>query len=176
MKKTEQRHVWAARTLALAPDDRVLEIGCGHGHLTELICEGLNGGHYVGVDQSERMIASAAKRNEAAIRAGKARLITAPLHELAEGELHFNKICAANVNLFWTGQAARELALLRGLLLPEGKLYLFNQPPAASKLDAITDSTIRNLTAAGFAICGVETSGPADGLEAPVVCVVATLA
>jgi SAM-dependent methyltransferase len=63
--------------MAVEPNDRVLEIGCGHGVAATLICERLEGGRYTAVDRSRKMIDAAARRNAAHVGAGRAEFICA---------------------------------------------------------------------------------------------------
>jgi SAM-dependent methyltransferase len=121
---------WAVETLAPAPADRLLEIGCGPGVAVSLVCEHLDGGRIVAVDRSPTAIARAARRNAACVAAGKAVLHTAALESLRPADLPggpegFDKVFAMNVNLFWVRSPARELALVRTLLRPGGALFLF---------------------------------------------------
>jgi len=163
------RLTWAVEILAVDPSDRILEIGCGYGTAVSLISERLNGGSIVAIDQSDKMIRAAEKLNEHNRTAGIASFIAAPLHEADLGQGRFNKIFAVNVNLFWM-KAARELDIIRDRLLPEGALYLFNQPPVPDKLRHIADRTSSNLADAGFAVKRIVTG---DQSPVPVVCVIA---
>lgn len=166
-----ERLIWAVETLAVAPSDRLLEIGCGHGTAVSLICGKLADGNITAIDQSEKMIAAAEKKNRDHIAAGKAIFHTAALDKADLSPVGFNKIFAVNVNLFWM-QPARELAIIKALLLPGGAVYLFNQPPSASKINNIADKTAQNLLDAGFSIKQViiEELNPV-----PAVCAIAQL-
>jgi hypothetical protein len=42
--KEAERFGWALETLAIAPTDRILEIGCAHGVAVSLVCERLESG------------------------------------------------------------------------------------------------------------------------------------
>src|SRR2546421_5357703 len=71
-----QRSAWAVSLLEVRPTDRVLEIGFGPGvAVAQLVRAGA--GHVSGIDHSEVMLRQAAKRNEAAIRAGQVTLVRA---------------------------------------------------------------------------------------------------
>jgi ubiquinone/menaquinone biosynthesis C-methylase UbiE len=114
--------------LDIRPDDRVLEIGCGHGVAATLICERLVGGHLTGVDRSAKMIEAASRRNAAYVEAGTADFIVARLEHLDLGARRFDKILAVRVGLFHREpDRARQLAekwLARG-----GALTAVFDPP-----------------------------------------------
>jgi ubiquinone/menaquinone biosynthesis C-methylase UbiE len=59
-----ERFLWAAELIAIQPDDSILEIGCGAGILTELLAHCIEEGKIVAIDQSEKMITIAEKRNK----------------------------------------------------------------------------------------------------------------
>jgi SAM-dependent methyltransferase len=86
--------------LDVRADDRVLEIGCGHGVAATLVCERLEGGRLTAVDRSAKMIAAASRRNAAYVEAGAAEFITMALERLELGDRRFDKIFAVRVGLF----------------------------------------------------------------------------
>jgi ubiquinone/menaquinone biosynthesis C-methylase UbiE len=114
--------------LDIQPDDRVLEIGCGHGVAASFVCERLIGGHLTGVDRSAKMVEAAARRNVAYVDAGKADFVVATLEELDFGDRRFDKIFAVRVGLFHREpERARQLA--EKWLAPAGKLTAVFDPP-----------------------------------------------
>lgn len=153
--KIPARLIWAVETLAVAPDDQILEIGCGGGVAASLICEKLTTGKLTAIDRSDKMIAQAAQKYAVQIEAGRVDFRVAALDEMAEAGLQFNKIFAVNVNLFWTQTASEsegEMAILKSLLREEGTLYIFYEPPDQNKAEALADSVSQNLETNGFTI------------------------
>jgi ubiquinone/menaquinone biosynthesis C-methylase UbiE len=114
--------------LDIQPDDRVLEIGCGHGVAASFVCERLVRGHLTGVDRSAKMIAAAARRNAAYVDAGKAFFIVATLEELDLGDRRFDKIFAVRVGLFHR-EPGRARRLAERWLAPDGTLTAVFDPP-----------------------------------------------
>src|SRR5918997_1691378 len=115
--------------LDIRPDDRVLEIGCGHGVAATLVCERLEGGHLTAIDRSAKMIEAATRRNAACIEAGRAEFLVADLEELDLGERRFDKIFAVRVGLFHR-EPERAHALAERWLAPGGRLFAFFDPPS----------------------------------------------
>jgi len=86
--------------LEVQPDDRVLEIGCGHGVAATMVCERLEKGRLTAVDRSQKMIAAASRRNAAYVEAGTADFLVMHLEDLDLGERRFDKVLAVRVGLF----------------------------------------------------------------------------
>ena len=114
--------------LDVRPDDRVLEIGCGHGVAATLVCERLEGGHLTAVDRSAKMTQTAARRNAAHVEAGRAEFLVADLEDLDLGERRFDKIFAVRVGLFHR-EPERARGIVERWLAPGGAVFVFFDPP-----------------------------------------------
>lgn len=116
-------------SMEIAPNDRILEIGCGHGVAATLICRQLKGGRYVAVDRSQKMVAAAAKCNGEFVQAGIAQFLHASLEALDLGDAKFDKVLAMRVRLFHD-DAPRARALAERWLAPGGRLFVAYDEPA----------------------------------------------
>ena len=115
--------------LEIQPDDRVLEIGCGHGVAATLVCERLEGGRLTAIDRSAKMIEAAKRRNAAYVEAGRAEFLVASLEDLDLGERRFDRIFAVRVGLFHRDpDGARTLA--ERWLVPGGAVFAFYDSPS----------------------------------------------
>jgi ubiquinone/menaquinone biosynthesis C-methylase UbiE len=119
--------------LQVGPNDRVLEVGCGHGVAATLVCERLEGGHLTAIDRSPKMIEPPGARNAAYVEAGKAEFLVAALEDLDLGDRRFDKIFAVRVGLFHRDpERARRMA--ERWLAPGGTLLaVFDEPPRRSE-------------------------------------------
>ncbi|MFD0788212.1 class I SAM-dependent methyltransferase, partial [Micromonospora azadirachtae] len=144
---TSHRQRWVVETMAIAPDDQVLEIGCGRGTAVSLVADRLTSGRIVAIDRSATMARLAAKRNEIHISSGRAEIRRAELESVDFPPGHFTKIFAVNVSLFWLGAATPQMDRLRRLLAPQGRLYVFGERPTAVNVSA----TEQLLATYGFA-------------------------
>jgi cyclopropane fatty-acyl-phospholipid synthase-like methyltransferase len=170
--RASERQAWAVDVLAVEPDDRLLEVGCGHGVAVSLVCERLDGGHITAIDRSQKMIDMASERNRECVESCKATLQTATFEEADLGSRSFDKIFAIHVAAFWR-RPAENLGAARERLAPGGALYLFNQSPGWQRPEAAEGFT-RQLTELlprhGFGVDEVLTG---DLKPAPVVAMVA---
>lgn len=123
--KASKRLLWAVEVLRVAPDDRILEVGCGHRVAVSLVCERLAGGRITAVDRSPKMIEMAERRNERHAR--KARFVAASLAVADLGNEIYDKAFAVHVAALEKPRAA--LDVVRRRLAPGGRLYLFSQAP-----------------------------------------------
>jgi len=117
--------------LDIGPDDRVLEIGCGHGVAATMVCERLAGGRLTAIDRSARMIEAASRRNAAYVEAGKAEFLVGSLEDVDLGDRRFDKIFAVRVGLFHR-EPERAHDLAGRWLAPGGAVRAFFDSPAAS--------------------------------------------
>ena len=114
--------------LDIRPEDRVLEIGCGHGVAATLVCERLGAGRLTAIDRSPKMIDVATRRNEEHIAAGKAEFLVGAIEDIDLGDRRFDKIFAARVGLFQR-ESDRAHALASRWLAPGGRISVFYDEP-----------------------------------------------
>ena len=117
--------------LGIGPNDRVLEVGCGHGVAATFVCERLAGGRLTAIDRSPKMIAAAAHRNAAFVESGTAEFLVARLEALDLGDRRFDVIFAVRVGLFHR-EPARARGLVEPWLAPGGAIHAFFDPPRLS--------------------------------------------
>ena len=114
--------------LGLRPDDRVLEIGCGHGVAATMVCERLDRGKLTAIDRSAKMIAAAERRNARFVEAGTAEFIVAELEKLDLGSRRFDVVFAVRVGLFQR-EPERAHALVEPWFAPAGRVLTFYDAP-----------------------------------------------
>jgi SAM-dependent methyltransferase len=157
--RVPRRVQWAVQLLGVAPDDEILEIGCGPGVAISLVCEQLAGGRITAIDRSATAIQRATGRNAHHVASGKAVLRQVELAGLGPTGQRFDKVFAINVNLFWVRPADTELRLIGQLLRPGGALHLIYDPPGQEQADRVTRAVTAALASHGFATT-VTTGGP----------------
>ena len=128
MRDVSERLRLIVDRLGLAEEDRVLEIGCGHGVAASLVCERLRGGRYTAIDRSAEMIAAARRRNARHVAAGMAEFLPGALEEVDLGERRFDVVFAVRVGIFHR-EPERAAALVEPWLAPGGRLLPFFDAP-----------------------------------------------
>lgn len=136
---TAARHVRALERIAPGPDDRVLEVGCGHGVTATLVLERLAGaGDLTAIDRSSTMVAAAGARNAAAVAAGR---FTVLRHEIGEdGPVPggpYDLVYGLNVRVLWSPGGALDAAL--AVLAPGGRLVLHMSGPRGDDEVVVTE-------------------------------------
>jgi ubiquinone/menaquinone biosynthesis C-methylase UbiE len=164
----------AAQLLDVLPSERVIELGCGPGVAIAALAARATRGLVVGVDHSEVLIRQARRRNGAAGRAGRVRLIHKPVEKLSISDGPFDAALAVNTVGMWTDPPAR-LRELGRLLRPGGRIALVSQPrcpgATAATSRAAADELAALLTEAGFEHLRTEMLD----LDPPAACVIGHL-
>jgi ubiquinone/menaquinone biosynthesis C-methylase UbiE len=114
--------------LGVRPDDRVLEIGGGHGVAATMVCELLDGGTFTGVDRSARMVDAAARRNAGPVAAGRAEFLVGDVEALDLGDRRFDLVFAVRVAALHR-DPARSYRLLRPWLADGARVLSFLDAP-----------------------------------------------
>jgi len=83
-----KRNAWAVSLMDVQTSDRVLEIGFGPGIAIREIARRASDGQVIGIDRSSVMRGQAARRNAAAIRAGRVSLTVASVEHLPDSAAH----------------------------------------------------------------------------------------
>jgi protein-L-isoaspartate O-methyltransferase len=152
----------AVELLDVRPDERLLEIGCGHGVAVSLVCERLATGSITGVDRSAALVEQAERRNRRHIDDGRARFVVAPLAAAELPGAPFDKVFAARVRLL---REEGEAEALRRALGPDGRLFVFVDHPRAGRTSAELGRLRATLSEAGVEPLDQTVVELADGAE-----------
>jgi len=151
---------WTLGLLDIKPADRILEIGFGPGIAIALASELAPHGFVAGIDHSDVMVRQAARRNAAAVLAGRVALLQGAAGNLPSFDKPFDKIFTINSLHFWSDPIAC-LRQLRGSLKPGGLVAVTLQPRSRGATNEATNvigkELVMNLERAGFSRCRLET-------------------
>jgi SAM-dependent methyltransferase len=128
------------------PGERILEIGGGPGVSAALVCERLGDGQLLAVDRSAVAVQRTEARNAEHLAAGRLVVKQASLEELDLPKASLDKAFCLNVNLFWTRDPTREVAILRAALREGGTLHVLygsNGPTGADRVSAPIEAHLR---------------------------------
>lgn len=126
-RETHAANLVALDALELAPDDRVLEVGFGHGRTLAAAARIVTEGRLAGVDPSDVMMRIARRRNAKALRASRMELKPGVSEQIPYPDASFDKAYAVHTLYFWP-RPERDLAELRRVLAPGGRLVLGYRP------------------------------------------------
>ena len=116
-------NLWTVQALHAQPKDQILEIGFGAGVAIQELAKIAREGCISGIDFSRTMLAAAARRNAAAVRAGKVKLYFGEAGELPFHADTFDKAFSIHSIYFWPDPAGA-LREIRRVLKPGGLLAL----------------------------------------------------
>ncbi|MFD3166776.1 class I SAM-dependent methyltransferase [Herpetosiphon sp. NSE202] len=114
---------WTLDVLHARPSDQILEIGFGPGVAIQALSTIVSTGQIIGVDFSPTMLRAARRRNAAAIRAGRVRLLGGEANNLPLVGERFDQAFSIHSIYFWP-QASAALAEIWRVLRPGGRLVL----------------------------------------------------
>jgi ubiquinone/menaquinone biosynthesis C-methylase UbiE len=121
--ETRQANATAIELLALAPTDRVLEIGFGHGRTLDRLLAAVPDGRVTGIDASQDAVRWANLRHAHAARVARLQLLCGDAAQLPVAGESFDKVLTVHTIYFWK-DPSRQLRELRRVLRPGGSLVL----------------------------------------------------
>jgi SAM-dependent methyltransferase len=125
--------------LEVGAGESVLDVGCGHGRtLAALEREG-KAEFVAGIDPSEVMVSLASRRLRKAMGRGRAEIQHAESSRIPYEDGRFDAALAVHVLYFWPDPAA-DLAEIRRVLCPGGRLLLGYRPDDAAARAALPSS------------------------------------
>jgi ubiquinone/menaquinone biosynthesis C-methylase UbiE len=123
----------AVELLEVQPQDRVLEVGFGHGRTVEQLAALATQGLVAGVDVSETMQEVASRRNRQAISERRVDLRTGDAVALPFEPATFDKALCVHTLYFWA-EPDRSLRELRRVMKPPAKLVLGFTPSSSARV------------------------------------------
>ncbi|EKU70602.1 class I SAM-dependent methyltransferase [Selenomonas sp. F0473] len=96
---------WGIGLLSFAPNDTVLDIGCGGGNTLARMAERVTAGHLVGIDYSETSVEASRAFNSALVASGRMEILSGSVESLPFPDAHFDKVVTVESFYFWPNPA-----------------------------------------------------------------------
>lgn len=125
--ETSAENDHALELLALRADDRLIELGCGHGATLAKAARTITNDSLTGVDFSSVMVAEARRRNRALVAAGRISLHLGSSDDLPFTDERFTAALSVHTIYFWQDPIAH-LREIRRILVHGGRFLLGFRP------------------------------------------------
>jgi ubiquinone/menaquinone biosynthesis C-methylase UbiE len=147
-----ERNAWTIQQLAIRPDRRCLDVGCGPGALLHALAACASEGLIAGIDTSPVMLEQATRRNAQLIQRGRVHLQRASAVALPFADATFDIVLSANSVQLWRDHLAG-VTEMRRVLKPDGQIAIILQPVWVKTNDEVKvlgDELQELLTTAGL--------------------------
>ena len=105
LKRMNESHsavtCWALEHWQIAPDDEILDIGCGGGATLKRMSEKVTTGHLTGVDYSPVSVETSLETNRQDVESGKMKVLEGSVESLSFADDTFDKITTVESFYFW---------------------------------------------------------------------------
>jgi SAM-dependent methyltransferase len=121
--ETKRDNQLAVELMEVQPDDRVLEIGFGHGRTLAMLAALASDGFVAGIDPSPLMVQLANRRYRALVASGVLRVSEATSANIPHQDSSFDRACAVHTCYFWPNPR-RDFGEIRRVLRDGGVLVV----------------------------------------------------
>lgn len=125
-RQHEQLTMWGLSKVKIAPDDIVLDIGCGGGKTVDTLSQYAPEGKVFGIDRSADMVKYSKKVNKKLIYQSRVQIIEGSAQKTGFPNNYFNLVTAIETYYFWPS-FRDALTEINRVLKPGGKLLLVNE-------------------------------------------------
>ena len=126
---------WGLSHVDVAPDEDLLDIGCGGGRTLARLAELAPRGRICGIDASPKSVALSRRHNARAVASGRMDIRQASVSALPYRDCTFHLVTAVETHYFWPNLAA-DLAEVRRVLRPGGRFLLLAEVYDTPRFDA----------------------------------------
>jgi ubiquinone/menaquinone biosynthesis C-methylase UbiE len=92
---------WGLSHVAIKPNDKILDVGCGGGRTINKLAEMASAGRVYGIDYSDDSVAAARKTNARKIDSGHVEIQTGSVSQLPFADNTLDLVTAIETHLFW---------------------------------------------------------------------------
>jgi len=125
-REHEPLTTWGLTKVRIAPDDIILDVGCGGGKTVGTLAQLAPKGKVFGVDYSADMVAYSKKVNKKLIDQNRVQVVVGSVEKMSFPSDYFNLVTACEAYYFWSS-FRDALEEIKRVLKPSGKLLIVNE-------------------------------------------------